>query len=357
MTHLETDLRAMLRRQADTAAFSEEPFDSTERLPIEADRPTAATRWPALAAAAVLLVAVAAATFLVRRVDGPATGEATPLRMVTALEDDDWVLPVASDGFELDFALVMSSSQKSASFTTPGSTTRTLNVGIWSGQEAPFPGGSSDIEIDGVTWKSGGQSAVQLARTLEDGRTVTISSSTISATDVHAIASRLIVVPEPLLPHPAVDVSAKDGWTEVARTETQFGTVVLQIKTDGTNYCVFTRSEYEPVSGGGGCGDELSGNLAFTSGSAQGPTPASVEGGATSQSLMYGLVRPDVQRLDVRLVDGRIITVTPQDLADSFPVNFYIVAIPTTTVDGFEQLDTITAYDAEGNVLGVATPF
>lgn len=66
---------------------------------------------------------------------------------------------------------------------------------------------------------------------------------------------------------------------------------------------------------------------------------------------MFGTVAANVARIDLHLSDGRNISLEPQDIHDTFDVNFYLVAGPYSNGLGVER---VIAYDDAGNQIGEA---
>lgn len=283
-------------------------------------------------------------------------GPTLPLNEPTlaADPDQDWLTPTwLPDGLSFDYAMYGFGLGQSLSYVdSDGQESLVVRSDTPMVQSLRA---DETVEVNGVDWSYSTTETDEsseshylfrmLGTTSEVGPVgVLISSDTLGRDAIVEVAGSLDTVPATELPRPPLPVSL----------EPNSGTVVAEATADGVpkRLAVDTDGRYFAMSvGGAGGSPVVLRPMEFINwAGAQGPNPNLVLTGNEAESLIWGLLHPDVATVDVELTDGRIITTIPQD-DYGFAENFYLAAFPTRTEGGLELLAALVARDADGNEL------
>jgi hypothetical protein len=357
---VEAELRRVLHRQAADVVFADEPFNPMPRLPVAASA-VQRRRYLGVIAVAACLVLVVVGTAVVRSresrpVDAGAPGRAAvALALVNAIAPDEWVVPAPTGEYELDLAF-NPGDQRNARFVATNDPTRSLSIIVAAQASIPSATPLTDVEIAGVQWKQAADAHTTLVRQIGDDW-VTVWETGVSQNDLLQMVAGMIVIPESSLSRTVLSPVKNDAnWIDVATVTGITGDHTLTAISDGRTYCLFFRfgSPGTPATpdSGGGCGERMQPDQVVVYGPSVGPAPDSA---APMDSLFAGLLSDQVATIEVHLHDGSVVNAVAQDLSNAYPVNFYLVALPTDAA-GDSPIVSITAFDAEGQLLQDVTP-
>lgn len=264
------------------------------------------------------------------------------------LGDQQWAYPTfLPDGVEFKFAMTTTTRIRNVWFVGGDESTVLVTIGTFSPEE--FGGAFTERVIGGVTWLRGSTGRFFLEAS---SGWLSVVGLGIEEDAVVEVISSLIVVDDLGLPRPPIDM-VNGPFVEVARANQDGTEAVLEITTDGLHYGTNTRNAGDETSGSGCCSVLKEGDLLIISGtSGRGPGAAAVGEVAAGDGLIWALADESVATVEIRLVDGSVITTRPQDTNDAFPVDFLFVAVPEAGGDIFGTVDEFVAFDADGNELG-----
>ncbi len=209
-----------------------------------------------------------------------------------------------------------------------------LNGVDWSVQQIASDDGSTSIHMGTADFADADESALGPVEILSDlDREVLFD---VIASLRPTAATELPLPPLPMTIDP-------DTGVIVANATVGTGTKQLLVATDGVNFAM-------SVDGGGGGPCRLDPGEFIVGCGAMGPTPNLLADGSEAESLVWGVVHPDVATVAIELSDGRTITAQPQD-AHGFSENFFLVAVPTRTGGGTELIENLTALDGSDSEL------
>ncbi len=385
---LEDQIRAIAdesERQLDGVTMGPLPTSRTSATAPEDSRPLTARRgqhrWLVAAALVVVLGGGSTAAWVlseratpidVGSADDPVASGPPPIPENTPTVDADptqmWL--VASElpeGYAFETALEgepTSDEGRTVRYHSAngGSLEVTSNT-MFGGLDGAPVGEGVAVDIDGVEWRlrrtdgspSSATLALQANETNADSDELSqpvgmvnaervVRAVGLSDDEMVAVAARLESVPATQLPRPPLRTV---GGVVVAET-VQDGLVrQLRVHTDGRFFST-------TVVGSGGP-TALSGRWLAIAGAA-GPEPGRVAQNGSAQSLVYGLLHPNVAVVEVELSTGQRIVAEPQDLY-GFEENFFLVAFPTETEDALEQFVAVVVRDAYGVELASENPF
>lgn len=335
---------------------------------------------PRLLVAATVALVVGAAIALPLVVRDDPEGTTTPLSddvgpgprplvpnvpTVVADPDERWIVPAElPDGLEfesaVDYGIAITGSlapSRSLRFADSMSDASvTVYTNLWPIGDPGDDAESSSVEVDGERWMlvtspvDDRPPVVTLG--LEDAsatfgdefESVVVTVTELDQGTVVDVASSLTVRSAADLPLPPLELAGADDGAEVVAEATQNGVPKrLVARTDGINFAM-------SVDGAGGSPVRLGDRYVAVDG-ASGPNPNLVLDGRTAESLIWGLVHPDVATVAVELTDGTLVESEPQDLR-GFNEDFFLIAFPTSTEGGLERLSAAVALDATGGELG-----
>ncbi len=250
------------------------------------------------------------------------------------LDPGEWVYPTyLPEGVDFEFAMASHGFQFLTFVNEAGHFGLRITV-----QPDYTPNESRTEGIGGTSWLRRVEFGGYLHNTTSGW--LSVERGNLSNGELLEVIASLVVLTGDQLPRPPIDME-HGPFTEVARATHQGRDVTLKVVTDGTYYALE-----------GGCCSALFDDdlLRITGGSGPGsPVP---DPSVSGEGVIHGIVRESVARIDLHLVDGSVITTEPQDLGDSFSIDFVFVAIPVEGDDLFGQIETVVAYGVDGAELG-----
>lgn len=266
-----------------------------------------------------------------------------------SLGSDQWPYPDwLPDGLEFEYAFTTPDARQ-IRFTDDGN--QRIIIDVVSVENLPTPSiPAKQLDIAGSAWTA--ISELFYVKEINHGW-VQVSGQDMNPDLMIKIIGSLALVGNTGLPRPPIDYT-NGLYTDVASSIQNGRHATLAVTTDGVFYALRTTWGNSGVSGIGCCSALRDGEfIQLTGGTGRAPTengpPAGMEG------LINGIVRRSVASIEIRLKDGTVLNAQPQDLDDSFPVNFLFAAIPDPDDDFFSTVDAVVALDSEGNELGRAT--
>lgn len=338
---------------------------------VDLDRVTFARnrRWPAVAAAAILVIgAVGLIAYTGRSaprapIDEPvaATPEpSSPRPLATAgdLASSDWVIATAlPEGLEFLYA------RRDGAVRGPDQPTRVIAYGVPRGDgtdeelwvEIDGPGGGTPDEswtVGDVVWAIDGPDGDWWSASASIGDT---DLQVRGSGEFEQVLAGLAVVDESALPF--TPLGNPDDAVAVAETSLDGDTYTYSVQESGRYKCDWVTS---PSGTGGGCGSIVQHDAVVT-----------IDGGVmietetrtgTVDAVRSGSVSAAVASVEVVFADGTIVTVRPADLSGTSDRRFWIAAarISTTSPAGAAVIDEsvaeVRAYDRAGTLIGTAVP-
>lgn len=252
------------------------------------------------------------------------------------LDDDEWPLPLSlPDGFEYEHATSVDGRRR-VTFLNPEANSG-ISISTPSGDEefVLVTRGDNTIQIEGARWRrTMNGSWLRLADGIQFWGEVPDQ-------ELEVLLGSIRIVDETELPRPPLDLNPRSPNYEVVATTTiGRGTAEMRVMTDGVSYATQFRDS-------GGCCSRLDTdqNVAIAGGA--GP----IQTTDPPVGQLHGLVTDAVHTIEVHLKDGTVIETTPQDLTETFPINFFVVTVPVND-DPFDLLDAVIVFDDAGNEIG-----
>jgi len=257
----------------------------------------------------------------------------------------EWALPsVLPAGYEYDLS-ISSFGERRVVYLNP-TTDSTLRVSTLGDdqQYALTEGDNSLVQAGPETWQ---RTTSGSWFRLSDGVQV---QGEVPDEELQTFLEAIQVVDETALPRPPLILEPGSPlYTTVATTPVGDEALALSVMTDGVYYA----AQYG--ESGGCCSTLAAGQTVLLSGGS-GPITAANPDQSRDVGLIYGLVDNSVETIEVHLKDGTVINTTPQDLDDTFPINFFLVTVPADN-DPFDMLETIRAFNGAGTEIGRVDQF
>ncbi len=361
-TDLDTRLSAHFAEVATRLSLPETTLDEVladaARTPSPiADRaigagPTAPFRWAAVAAAGLLVVGAVAV--IARRGDesgGVAVDRPSALlAAVDEIAPDEWVIAgPLPPGVVYMYALGVdgdASDDRSVAYGNEraSGTFERIRISI---DDRPAPVVAEVVEVAGTEWLVDASASGRWTATRRLGTTnVTISDSGPFDGEARRIVAGLVVVPVDELPHEPLGESA--SAVDVARFDLDGVVQSFAVQESNRYWCTWVRS----VEGeSGGCGTAFDDAAAVTVG---GGFSEVADGADTAEVVRAGTVSTDSARVELEFGDGTVVEATPTDLSGRFDRKFWIAGA-IVRADG-RSVVAVRSFDADGRLLGVATP-
>ena len=347
---------------ADAAVQRSMP-DASGHLPqisVDGGRPCGTRRLVAIAASVMLVMLVVGLATSGRDPDESipadqpwlptAPSGATNPPTVTYPMGESWYIPTyLPDDLIFDRAEFMMDIDQAVRYVSnvPG---RSISI-RYGDRHAPAPVPDRQIEIGGEDWgivdTDPPSDWLLLYRPMGDVGFL-VQSEGIAETTLVEIVASIERLPVETLPRPPLPLTGFGG-TRVAQTTQDGVTARLFANTDGVYFALsVARGDGGERVGGGS--ENLGDGVLVVTGSS-GPDPTMLVDDKEAESLIYGMVRSDVERVEVELTDGRVISAGKQDLSAQFIEDFFMIAVPTRTDTGLDLVAAIVALDHDGNEL------